>query len=274
MNLASKEPGRMSRPSVVTVAQGLADRAAIAIDNARLFQEARDAVRVREDVVAIVSHDLRNPLNAISLSASTLIKREELDERTAKAATRIYAAADRAHRLIRDLLDFTQARVGGIPLSPRPVELGELARQVVEEIQSAYPERSLELRGVTEGRVEGDPDRLGQVMANLLGNAMQHSPSDTAVRVAVRREGDGVLFEVHNEGAPIPADQLPVLFEPFHRGREVGAGTRGSLGLGLFISRQIVVAHGGSIEVQSQEGDGTTFRVWLPSRPRSERGGS
>lgn len=101
------------------IQQRLSDRAAIAIDNARLFQEARGAARVREDVAAIVSHDLRNPLNAISLSASTLIKREELDERTAKAATRIYSAADRAHRLIRDLLGFTQARVGGIPLSPR-----------------------------------------------------------------------------------------------------------------------------------------------------------
>ena len=139
MNLASKEPGRMARPSVRVVAQGLADRAAIAIDTARLYQEARDAVRVREDVVAIVSHDLRNPLNAISLSASMLIKREELDARTAKAATRIYSAADRAHRLIRDLLDFTQARVGGIPLNPRPVVLSELARQVVEEVQVRVP---------------------------------------------------------------------------------------------------------------------------------------
>ncbi|MFL5345602.1 MAG: ATP-binding protein [Hyalangium sp.] len=267
MNLVSKEPGRMLRPSVVVVAQGLADRAAIAIDNARLFQEAREAVRVREDVVAIVSHDLRNPLNAISLSASTLIKREELDERTAKAAMRIYAAADRAHRLIRDLLDFTQARVGGIPLSPRPVELDELARQVVEELQSAYPERSFELRGVEDVHVEGDPDRLAQVMANLLGNAVQHSPKDTPVRVTVRGQGDMVLFEVHNQGAPIPAEQLPVLFEPFHRGREAGAATPGrSLGLGLYISRQIVTAHGGRIEVHSEEGEGTTFRVWLPRR--------
>jgi signal transduction histidine kinase len=224
---------------------------------------------VREDVVAIVSHDLRNPLNAISLSASTLIKREELDERTAKAATRIYAAADRAHRLIRDLLDFTQARVGGIPVSLRPVVPGELARQVVEEIQSAYPERRLELRVEVEERVEADPDRLAQVMANLMGNAVQHSPADTPVRVEVREEGTGVLFVVHNEGTPIPAAQLPVLFEPFQRGREARTGSGGSLGLGLFISRQIVEAHGGRIEVRSAQGEGTTFTVWLPRHPRS-----
>jgi PAS domain S-box-containing protein len=268
MNLASREPGRMARPTVRMVAQGLADRAAIAIDTARLYQEARDAVRVREDVVAIVSHDLRNPLNAISLSASSLIKREGLDARTAKAATRIYSAADRAHRLIRDLLDFTQARVGGIPVNPRPVVLGELARQVVEEIQSAYPERELTLRLTAEGAVEGDPDRLAQVMANLLGNAVQHSPAETPVGVTVREQEDTVLFEVHNQGVPIPADQLPGLFEPFHRGREARAGAGRSLGLGLFISQRIVVAHGGRIEARSQAGEGTTFTVCLPHRPR------
>jgi PAS domain S-box-containing protein len=269
INLASTIPGRMARQQMVAVAQGVADRAAIAIDNARLYQEAREAVRVREDVVAIVSHDLRNPLNAISLSASTLIKREELDERTAKAATRIYAAADRAHRLIRDLLDFTQARVGGIPVSPRLVAPGELARQVVEEIQSAYPERRLELRVEEEVRVNADPDRLAQVMANLIGNAVQHSPGGTTVLAVVRWEGDRMLFAVHNEGAPIPADHLPVLFEPFQRGRETSAGAGGSLGLGLFISRQIVEAHGGRIEVRSAAGEGTTFTVWLPRHPRS-----
>ena len=269
INLVLRQGNRRFTPSLVAVAQGLADRAAVAIDNARLYQEARDAVRVREDVVAIVSHDLRNPLNAISLSAATLIKREELDARTAKAATRIYSAADRAHRLIRDLLDFTQARVGGIPISPRTVDLNELARQVVEEVRSAYPERDIVLRVDGECQVEGDPDRLAQVMANLLGNAVQHSPADTSVRMATFAQGEEGLFEVHNMGAPIPAELLPTLFEPFQRGREAGAGAGGSLGLGLFITRQIVQAHGGRIEVRSTQEDGTRFTVWLPRRPRS-----
>jgi PAS domain S-box-containing protein len=269
INLVSRQEGRVFRPSLVAVAQGMADRAAVAIDNALLYQEARAAVRVREDVVAIVSHDLRNPLNAISLSASTLIKREEVDARTAKAAARIYAAADRAHRLIRDLLDFTQARVGGIPVSLKPVELGELARQGVEEIRSAYPGRHIVLVVGGECQLEADPDRLAQVMANLLGNAMQHSPAETPVRVVTRREGDEGLFEVHNEGAPIPAELLPTLFEPFQRGREPGTGAGGSLGLGLFIGWQIVQAHGGRIEVRSTAEEGTTFTVRLPRCPRS-----
>lgn len=107
-------------------------------------------------------------------------------------------------------------------------------------------------------------------MANLLGNAVQHSPTNTPVQVTARAGGDSVLFQVHNAGAPIPADLLPVLFEPFHRGREAGGAKRGrSLGLGLYISRQIVAAHGGRIEVHSTEGDGTTFSVWLPRRSGS-----
>jgi signal transduction histidine kinase len=138
----------------------------------------------------------------------------------------------------------------------------------VEEIQSAYPERRLELRVETERKVSADPDRLAQVMANLMGNAVQHSPGGTPVRVSVREEGDGVLFAVHNGGTPIPAELLPVLFEPFQRGREARAGAGGSLGLGLFISRQIVEAHGGRIEARSSAGEGTTFTVWLPRCPR------
>ncbi|HYO54508.1 PAS domain S-box protein, partial [Archangium sp.] len=123
INLAWTRPHASELTSDMEVAKGLADRAAVAIDNARLYQEAQEAIRMREDVVAIVSHDLRNPLNAISLSATTLLEREDLDERTTKTIRRIAAATDRASGMIRDLLDFTQARVGGgIPIHPRPLD--------------------------------------------------------------------------------------------------------------------------------------------------------
>ncbi len=272
INLASREPGRMARPSTIELVRGVADRAAIAIDNARLYQEAQAAVRVREDVVAIVSHDLRNPLNAITLSAVALIKREDLDERTAKTVNRIYAAADRAHRLIRDLLDFTQARVGDIPLTRQPMDFHALARQVVEEVRSAHPERRITFASSGSGQGAWDPGRMAQVLANLLGNAIQHSPAATPVRVATCASGEDVLFEVHNEGTPIAAELLPTLFEPYRRGQEAGAGTGGSLGLGLFISRRIVEAHGGTIQVRSRAEDGTTFTVRLPRGPRAPHG--
>jgi len=249
------------------VARGVADRAAVAIDNARLFQELQEAVRVREDVVAIVSHDLRSPLNAITLAATALLKREEVDERTAKTASRIFSASDRASRMIRDLLDFTQARVGGgIPIHPGPLDFHFHVRRILSEVRMAHPERHIELAADGVGQGEWDADRLAQVVTNLVGNALQHSPPGTPVRVSTRSEDSLVELEVHNEGPPISPELLPTLFEPYRRGPESGEG-RGSLGLGLFITRQIVLGHGGAIGVRSTLAEGTTFTVRLPRRP-------
>ncbi|WP_052517861.1 PAS domain S-box protein [Archangium violaceum] len=249
------------------VARGLADRAAVAIDNAQLYQQAQEAVRVREDVVAIVSHDLRNPLNAISLSA-TLLEREAVNERTTRTARRITEAAERASGMIRDLLDFTQARVGGgIPIHPRPLDFHEHVRRVVEEVRLAWPGRRIDFQASGEGQGEADEGRLAQVVTNLVGNALQHSPPGTPVRVSTRGVDSSLLMEVHNEGPAITAELLPMLFEPYRRGAEAGPG-RGSLGLGLYITRQIVLGHGGSVDVRSSPEDGTTFTVRLPrSRP-------
>jgi PAS domain S-box-containing protein len=251
------------------VARGVADRAAVAIDNARLFQEAQEAVRVREDVVAIVSHDLRSPLNAINLAATALLKREEVDERTAKTASRIFAASDRASRMIRDLLDFTQARAGGgIPIHLGPLDFHAHVRRILSEVRMAHPERHIALDTHGEGQGQWDADRLAQVVTNLVGNALQHSPPDTPIRVSTRSEASLVHLEVHNQGPPISPELLPTLFEPYRRGPESGEG-RGSLGLGLFITRQIVLGHGGGVGVRSTLAEGTTFTVRLPRRPSS-----
>ena len=249
--------------SDLEVARGVADRAAMALDNARLYQEAQAAIQEREDLVAIVSHDLRTPLNAIALSATTLLKREDLDERTTKTATRIHSSADRAGRMIRDLLDFNQARMRGIPVHREPLNLHEHVRRVVTEVRLAWPERRIAFEASGDGWGEWDGDRLAQVVTNLVGNALQHSPKNTPVRVSTRSEGSDVLLEVHNEGSPIPPAVLPGLFEPYQRGPEAGA-RQGSLGLGLFITRQIVLGHGGTIDVSSSGQDGTTFTVRLP----------
>jgi|GEM_PF-1908601 len=243
----------------------IADRTALAIENAELFQRARDAVRIREDLVAVVSHDLRNPISAISMSAAALLKkRPGLEDWQEKSVRRIYSAADRALRMIRDLLDSTQARVDGIPVEPKPLDFHELARHVVEEVQLAHPGRRILFH--TEGDAQGawDADRIAQVITNLVGNAVQHSPPTSPVRVDSRGMDGEVRLSIHNEGVPISDEDLPSLFEPFRRGRRAGGGTPGSVGLGLFITRRIVEAHGGSIEVRSREGEGTTFTVRLP----------
>jgi signal transduction histidine kinase len=229
-----------------------------------LLFSAREATQLREQLIGIVSHDLRNPLNAITLSAATLLRRTDLDDLAHRGIRRILEAADRANRLIRDLLDFTQARMGQtLPVKRQAVDLHALTQQVVDEVQQAAVDRELKLESEGDGWGKWDPDRMAQVLTNLLTNALQYSPAGTPIRVGTRGEARGVLLTVSNEGPPIPVELLPTLFEPMTRGTEAGSERR-SIGLGLFIVEQIVRAHGGSIEVRSTAEAGTSFRVFLP----------
>jgi signal transduction histidine kinase len=170
--------------------------------------------------------------------------------------------------MIRDLLDFNQARRRGLPVHHQPLELHEHVRRVLNEVRLAWPERRIAFQASGDGQGEWDGDRLAQVVTNLVGNALQHGPADTPVRVSIRDEGPKVLLEVHNEGRPIPPGVLAELFEPYRRGPGAGA-SQGSLGLGLFITRQIVLGHGGTIDVRSTAPEGTTFTVCLPRDGRA-----
>jgi len=225
----------------------------------------RDRAEFEEQLIGIVSHDLRNPLTAIGLTCAGLLRREALDERSTMALLRIQSSAERATRLVKDLLDFTQARLGGgIPVQPRPLDLHALADEIVEEVQANFPER--ELRREAEGDARGtwDPDRMGQVVTNLVTNAVKYSPPGTPVTVRTRGERLEVVLEVHNLGAPIAPENLPRLFAPMQRldGRADTSGR--SVGLGLYIVKNIVAAHHGTVDVRSTEAEGTTFRVVLP----------
>ncbi len=228
--------------------------------------EARQLADFERQILGIVSHDLRNPLSVIRISASMLLARAGLDERQSKSLTRIISASDRATRLIRDLLDFSQARLGGgIPVERKRMDLFELVRGVVEEHAASHPERELALEQEGEGVGEWDGDRLAQVLGNLVGNALQHGAPGTPVGVRCQGLPGEVLLEVRNEGEPIEPSVLPTLFEPFRRGRHAGSGA-GSVGLGLFITRQLVLAHGGGITVTSSPEGETRFTVRLPRR--------
>jgi PAS domain S-box-containing protein len=237
----------------------------------RQQQEAQTRAEFAEQLIGIVSHDLRNPLNAITLSVAALLRQEELSERQAKGLARISAATERATRMIRDLLDFTRARLGGgILIEHKPLDLHAHCRQVVEEVRLAHPDREVEVVRSGEGTGEWDGDRLAQVITNLVNNAIAYSPPGTSVRVETRGEDGTVLLRVHNTGRPIPPELLPHLFEPMTRGRPGGDTASRSIGLGLFIVANIVHAHGGTVEVLSEAAAGTTFTVRLPRRA-SER---
>ncbi|XXF77691.1 ATP-binding protein [Myxococcaceae bacterium GXIMD 01537] len=219
------------------------------------------ATHFRDQLLGVVGHDLRTPLYAIQLGAAAL-QRSALSETQLRQLGTVVNASRRMERMIRELLDFTRARLaGGLPVQPAPLSLGDVVARAVEEQRLAWPAR--DIRATSEGDVRGEWDegRLIQLLDNLLGNALQHSPKDTPVEVRLAGGPDGVTLAVHNEGPPLPSEEHAVLFEPFRRGRRAqGDG----LGLGLYIARQIALAHAGRLSVESSFGRGTRFTVWLP----------
>ncbi|QRN99658.1 PAS domain-containing protein [Archangium violaceum] len=231
----------------------------------RQEQKLRQTAEFRERFLGIVSHDLRNPLNAILLSANALLHADDLPANRLKTVRRIAASGERMGRMIAELLDFTRGRLGGgIPIHRQPMNLRHQCRHVMEELEISHPGR--ELRLVAEGHFHGmwDPDRLAQLLGNLGKNALDYSPPDTRVDFRLHDEGDSVRVEVHNEGSPIPCELLSGIFEPFRRAVEGDGHPTSGLGLGLFIVQRIAEAHGGTVEVRSHVGDGTTFIVRLP----------
>ncbi len=227
----------------------------------------------RDQFLAILGHDLRNPLGAIAMSAASLARAKEWNERRAVAARRILNASGRMSRMVSDLLDLTRTRLGeGIPVTRAPTNLGTVCSQVVDELQGAHPDRRLILdcRGDLTGT--WDSDRLAQIIANLVANALQHGDAARPVTIRVVSSGSAATLTVHNHGKPIPPPSLKTIFEPMFRlSDERDAGQSASLGMGLFIVRELVKAHGGTVRVTSAAEGGTTFTVSLPRGERSQR---
>lgn len=229
--------------------------------------EQRRNVEFEQLLLAIVSHDLRNPLGVVSM-ATAMLKTHPLGAEQSKVIKRLDSAARRCVRLVSDLLDYTTARGAGIRLHCVEIDLHPLIDQVVEELRAAWPGRAIAHVKVGSGFLQGDADRMAQVITNLIANALQHSPADSPVRVETLCEGDAIVLKVENGGRPIPAEFMPHLFAPLRRGHSAGYQP-GSLGLGLFIVEHLVQGHGGTITVTSDESDGTRFTVRLPLSQRS-----
>ena len=224
--------------------------------------------RFRELFVGMLGHDLRSPLASILTAAGLLLRRGTLGPEDMKTAERIGSAGLRMKRMIEQILDLTRSRLGGgIPVVLQRTDVCDLVRRIVEELEAAHLGRTIQLTVRGEPRCWCDPDRLAQVVSNLVGNALQHSAPDVPVAVLVERSGHEVRVVVHNGGPPIPADLLPVIFDPFRRSATAERDRPlGGLGLGLYISLQIARAHGGRIDVTSTDEAGTTFTLTLPAR--------
>ena len=239
----------------------LADQVAAALEKSRLDEVAE----FREQLIGIIGHDLRNPLNTILIGAQILLQREGLREKETEVARRIARSAALASRLIDQLLDLTRSRLGGgIPIDAKRCDVSDTCRQVIAEMELAHPDRPVrvDVRGDLIG--VWDRDRMYQMLTNLVGNAVQHGEPRSAIDLRILGKKDGLVIEVSNKGEPIPPAMLPFIFEAFRKGRSTLPSRSQGLGLGLFIAQQIARSHGGTITVASSASDGTTFRVFLP----------
>lgn len=236
-----------------------------ALDRALIQEQLTRQLEFERRLIGVVSHDLRNPLSVCAMSVSLLQRDPNLSVPSQRAAEKLRSAVRHMHLMVEQLLDITRIRSHPMfPISRTEADVRSLATQQVDELRALHPDRSIDLVCLGEVRGRFDEAGLGQVLSNLVGNALHYGRPDRAIRVEVHGLEAEVVIVVTNEGPTIPAAKRPTLFEPFARG-DGGAQSenRGGLGLGLYITRGIVIAHGGEIEVRSEHGE-TAFTVRLP----------
>jgi PAS domain S-box-containing protein len=262
----------------LALAEELGRRAATAIDNARLYKEAQEAIHLREQFLSIASHELKTPLTSVK-AAGQLIERWSQDpfiqqERLVRVSHQLTGEVTRLETLVSDLLDASRVHQGRLELRRNPMDLAALATEVLQRYEHA-PERLDSHQLVVDAPEptigEWDAARLDQVITNLVSNALKYSPDGGTVRVEVRKGVKDALLRISDEGIGVPLEEREHLFQPFSRSESV-QGNFGGTGLGLFISAQIVELHGGTIGVTSRVGGGSAFTVTLPlnAPPRNE----
>ncbi|WP_437637695.1 AAA family ATPase [Sorangium sp. So ce854] len=273
MTLLSTTPGRRYGPADLRLAEELGGRAALALDNARLYAEAKEAIRRRDEFLLVASHELKTPLTSLQMQTQLVerllrrYQRAELaPERIDKALRILDRQLARLGHLVDELLDVTRLNAGRLTIERAPVDLAGLSREVVERMSQQLADARCPVELDLDEPVVGrwDPSRLEQVLINLLANAIKYGAGGL-VQVSVRRQADRARLVVRDHGMGIaPADQARI-FERFERA--VSVRSFGGLGLGLYIVRSIVASHGGSIQVESKPGAGATFVVELPLNP-------
>jgi signal transduction histidine kinase len=255
--------GRHYDEADLALAEKLASRIALLIDNARLYSEASEASRAKEEILAVVSHDLRSPLNTV-ITACELLDLDLTAQQRMEIQGSIRRAAKQMHRLVEDLLDASRIEQGQLSVHLQPLDVTALIEEVVSMHAPVAQIRSITLVSeATDGTccLTGDAGRLGQALGNLIDNALRLTPPGGAVRVALTGDAGHIRISVTDTGPGIPQDRLPRLFERFWRFDT--SGGRGA-GLGLAIAKGIADAHGGTIEVANQPGAGACFTLVLP----------
>ncbi|MEX2238880.1 MAG: GAF domain-containing protein [Dehalococcoidia bacterium] len=274
IQLSDKYRGDFSDQDEAVLVQ-LAQMASAAIENARLFAQAERALATRNRFLSMASHELKTPITSVKGYSQVLLRKaqREGDESSLEILSVIDSETDRMTRLINELLDVSRIERGRLDFEVKPMDLGEVLRESLGQLRIIGGGFSFNLHEPGEElEVRGDRMRIEQVFTNLVTNAMRYSQERREVEISARREGASAVVEVKDYGVGIPADQRSSVFELFFRGSNLAADHRGGMGLGLYICKVIVEEHGGRIEVDSVEGEGSTFRVILPltqPRPRA-----
>jgi signal transduction histidine kinase len=246
-------------------AEDLARLAALALDNARLHDTVRTSLRARDEMVGVVSHDLRNPVAAVKMLSNTMLRAPEKDAASMRGSIQLIAqAADQMDSLIRDLLDVNRLDGGKLVISPVPVDPSELLADSLQTLRPLVEEKVISLDLQVDSalpKVMADRERIQQALSNLVGNAIKFSPAGSKIVVAARGETEDVVFSVVDTGKGIAAEQLPRVFDRYWQSSRTD---RQGAGLGLAIAKGIVEAHGGRIWIESEPGQGTAASFSLP----------
>jgi signal transduction histidine kinase len=259
----------------LALVEDLARRAAVAVENARLYRAAQAAIKTRDAFLSIAAHELKTPLTTLLGHTQAFQRRmaraQLLDERDQRVLGILEEQALRLNRQIDTLLDLTRIELGQFQLECQPMDLCRLAQRVVAELETTSERHTISLHRVEEALiVVGDEQRLEEVLQNLLQNAIKYSPHGGSVTIRIQQQEGQAAIAVSDEGIGIPADAHPHLFEPFYRASNTSAHLIMGTGIGLYIVKEIVTRHGGVVDVRSTEGRGSTFTIQLPLMAEKE----
>lgn len=272
ISLVSTQPERRYTPADMALSVELARRLALAVENAQLYRQARQALEIRDHFLSVAAHELKTPVTSLLGYAQLLQRRLARDgnERDQKALQTISQQAGRLNSLIHSLFDVSRLQAGQFSITRARVDLAQLSRRIVDEVMVSLESHAVVYQGAdSDLLIEGDELRLEQVIQNLIQNAIKYSPNGGTITLAVERDGSQVCLLVSDQGMGIPEHALPKIFTRFYRINSDDTARVSSLGIGLFVVKEFVALHGGTITVESAEGRGTTFRICFPALAES-----
>jgi signal transduction histidine kinase len=269
ITFSSVQPERHYTQEDLAFAQELARRIALTLDNARLYQEAQKAIKIRDDFISIASHELRTPVTSLKLYVAVLQKQLARldDENVAHSLTKMDAQLNKLTMLIRDLLNVSRIELGRLDFQEALFDLNEVVKETVEQIQPTTRKHCIRVEGQVSRPVWGDKDRIGQVITNLLTNAIKYSPQADSIIVRLSSTDEAAVVSVQDFGIGIAQQHLQAIFERFYRVSDPNEKTFPGLGIGLYISHEIIKRHGGTLSVESEKGRGSVFSFTLPYTP-------